>query len=131
MEWGLPGGCAYFDLDFFNKIIYLSDLFNEGQYVNYIFLLEVGLLQLPLSPPTETQDKTKTQHPKASGVNLKLQQLGRCPSAIHQGIHRGCHGSFKRTAKARSEERTNNTKEVVCNKPHSYEWPPPKNKAPT
>ena len=93
MEWGLPGGCSYLDLDLFNQKIYLSKSFNKGHMSIidlYIFLFEVGLLQLPLSP----QQKLNTLSTKASGVyhrsiplenslNLKLQQLGICPSAIH------------------------------------------------
>ena len=136
MQWGLPWGCTYFDLYLFNQKIHLPDLFNKGhtllEYVFiyiFIFLVDVGLLQLPLSP----QQKLNTLRLLGSIIVRFPWRIPWTSSCNRWGValqpstkgSTQAHGSFNRTAKARSEERTNSTKDVVCNKPHSYEWPPP------
>lgn len=94
----------------------------------FIFLVDVGLLQLPLSP----QQKLNTLRLLGSIIDRFPWRIPWTSSCSRWGValqpstkgSTQAHGSFNRTAKARSEERTNSTKDVVCNKPHSYEWPP-------
>ena len=114
----------YLDLDLFNKKTYIYI------HIYQIYSTKVICQHIPVwSWPASTAPvpSTKTQHPKASGVYHKVIALESWGVALQPSTKGSmeAHGSFNRTAKARSEERTNNTKDVVCNKPHSYERPPP------